>query len=374
MDSFDKKNQHIRHEFGENWILKRYKKTFKKLLEDHTTHKNIIWATNSYESMGNGYGFFDEITIEKIIRDNSLIIRPRALKAKEQQTQRIKDKAEVFTPAWICNAQNNLIDEAWFGRPDVFNIEIINEDGSHDWIPTEGNIEFSKEKGKTWRDYVRDVRMEITCGEAPYLVSRYDAVTGNKIEDFHKRVGLLDRKLRVINENVNNPNTWISWAKEALESTYGYEWQGDSLLLARQALLITVMEYYYERWKDELHTGEAKELDDNQLKEFAQRISWNLWQMDGLKYVIPCSCEIQPRQQFSLFDDGENEYEICEACKKGTLDHIGIKPKIRDWKLWRKLKGVEQDDKKKQTDIPFIRYIQSNPYKSMDEENDEDNA
>ena len=39
------------------------------------------------------------------------IIRPRAVKSKEEQTQRAKDKAEVFTPAWICNAQNNLIDE-----------------------------------------------------------------------------------------------------------------------------------------------------------------------------------------------------------------------------------------------------------------------
>ena len=35
--------------------------------------------------------------------------------------------AEVFTPSWICNAQNNLIDNAWFERKDVFNKEISNE-------------------------------------------------------------------------------------------------------------------------------------------------------------------------------------------------------------------------------------------------------
>jgi hypothetical protein len=33
--------------------------------------------------------------------------------------------AEVFTPSWICNAQNNLIDNTWFGRDNVFNKEIL---------------------------------------------------------------------------------------------------------------------------------------------------------------------------------------------------------------------------------------------------------
>ena len=30
----------------------------------------------------------------------------------------------MFTPSWVCNAQNNLIDDAWFGRKGVFNEEI----------------------------------------------------------------------------------------------------------------------------------------------------------------------------------------------------------------------------------------------------------
>lgn len=63
---------------------------------------------------------------------------PRVLKDKQLQADRTKDKAEVFTPSWVCNAQNNLIDEAWFGRKDVFNTEILKEDGAHTWIPTEG--------------------------------------------------------------------------------------------------------------------------------------------------------------------------------------------------------------------------------------------
>lgn len=32
-------------------------------------------------------------------------------------------KAEVFTPAWLCNLMNNHCDEDWFGRSDVFNVE-----------------------------------------------------------------------------------------------------------------------------------------------------------------------------------------------------------------------------------------------------------
>ena len=27
----------------------------------------------------------------------------------------IRGKAEVFTPSWVCNCQNNLVDDAWFG-------------------------------------------------------------------------------------------------------------------------------------------------------------------------------------------------------------------------------------------------------------------
>lgn len=75
----------------------------------------------------------------------------------------------------MCNKQNNLIDEEWFGKKDVFNIELNN-----DWIVNEEKIIMPE--GKSWIDYIKDIRLEITCGEAPYLVSRYDTVTGKPIE------------------------------------------------------------------------------------------------------------------------------------------------------------------------------------------------
>ncbi|MBO7084803.1 hypothetical protein J6W20_02645 [bacterium] len=49
--------------------------------------------------------------------------------------------------------------------------------------------------------------MEITCGEAPYLVSRYDVTDGTlKIQPIAGRVGLLDRKLRIIDYFINKEN------------------------------------------------------------------------------------------------------------------------------------------------------------------------
>lgn len=71
---------------------------------------------------------------------------------------------------------------------------------------------------------MRDIRLEITCGEAPYLISRYDTTTGETIP-LEQRIGLLDRKLRVVSENTSTSGEWLEWAQEAYKSTYGYEWQ-----------------------------------------------------------------------------------------------------------------------------------------------------
>ena len=100
------------------------------LLRDHTTGRNIFWATHDYEALGPEYGYHSEILPHLITGEHGMVVRPRVLKSKEEQTDRSKDMAEVFTPSWICNAQNNLVDEAWFGRKDVFNIE---DTTNHTW-------------------------------------------------------------------------------------------------------------------------------------------------------------------------------------------------------------------------------------------------
>ena len=223
--------EHIRDvDISEQDIIDYDPVVLDKLLIDHTMSAkvraeasdpekvvNIFWATSDYENsvldeQGNfieeGYRYDDEIKPERITGRFRNVVMPRVLKDKQAQLDRTKDKAEVFTPSWVCNAQNNLIDENWFGRKDVFNREVTNEDGTHSWIPTEGKILFSEgNKQKTWKKYVVDNCMEITCGEAPYLVSRYDTTTGQPIPISH-RIGLLDRKMRVINENVETEKEW----------------------------------------------------------------------------------------------------------------------------------------------------------------------
>jgi hypothetical protein len=247
------------------------------------------------------------------------------------QADRTKDKAEVFTPSWVCNAQNNLIDEAWFGRKDVFNREITSEDGAHAWVPTKGKIRFPKnDDQKTWKKYVTENRLEVTCGEAPYLVSRYDTTTGEPIP-LRNRVGLLDRKLRVVSENTENSGDWLEWARKAFMHTYGYEWQGDNLLLAREALLYTFIEYFKDKFPEET-------LKKPSIVGIARIISWNIWQMDGIKMVVPNSCD----KQFETNLFGETTKMECVACKNGEgFGHIGVRCLIRDWGKTKKPEGYQ---------------------------------
>lgn len=325
---------------SEQDLLERHPDVLRALLKDHTrtTYEvekakqegrkpakdqwNIIWGTDNYrESYGDGFGEQDEITEEKVTGKKHKLVRPRAVKEKDIQRQRVRDMAEVFTPAWVCNAQNNLVDEAWFGRAGVFNTEFVDKEDVHRWTATDGNIAFGEEPSpkskKSWKDYIRDTRLEITCGEAPYLVSRYDSVTGQAVTDLNQRIGLLDRKLRVVSENTQKSSEWLKWAQEAVKATYGFEWQGDNLLLAREAVLFTVIDYYREKFK--------RKLQEKSLKYFAYIISWNLWQMDGLKMVLPYSCG-------KAYTNLLGELEKCSACEKGLLKgHNGIRCVIRDW-------------------------------------------
>ena len=175
------------------------------LLQDKTTKKNIIWATDDYAELGEPYSFKKEILPELVTGEQDSLIQPRVEKALEHQTNRTRDKAEVFTPSWICNAQNNLVDEQWFGRKDVFNIQ-----KEMSWKATADKIAFPDDRQHTWQKYVDAQRLEISCGEAPYLVSRYDTVTGETIP-ISQRIGLLDRKLRVVSENTDTEEEWFTW-------------------------------------------------------------------------------------------------------------------------------------------------------------------
>lgn len=278
------------------------------LLVDRTTGGNIIWATDHYTELGNGYEPASPITVSAITGTRQGVIRPRVEKSKEQRWGRTKDKAEIFTPSWLCNEQNNRVDEAWFGRSGMFNRAT-----AKGWDLQREKIDFEPRGRRTWKRYVDDRRMEAACGEAPYLVSRYDAATGEPIK-LECRIGLLDRKLRVVSENATDTAEWRIWALRAFESIYGFEYQGDSLLLARENLLASYTEYSLAALGEEPSKAE--------LVSVATVISWNVWQMDALTGQPPLQLLPRDVAALPLFGDMEEDPEI--ECV------------IRDWRAKKK--------------------------------------
>lgn len=277
-----------------------------RLLMDKTTGKNIIWATDSYSDRGKGYQRDQQMLFEQVIKSGFL--QPRILKSLDVQKERTKKNAEVYTPAWICNLMNNQIDQDWFDDKKGFN-----QQEDKNWIVNADHISFLNQDKKTWKEYVSRKVLEITCGEAPFLVSRYDSSTGNPI-NIQDRVGLFDRKLRVVTENTNNFEDWYKWALKALKSTYGYEFQGDSLLIGRVNVYLTLLENAKEIWKQDLTV--------KQQEQIADIICWNLFQMDGLTDCIPVGAPADQFVQSSLFDFFETEQ---------TDDETTSPPVIINW-------------------------------------------
>ena len=298
--------------------IKEYpvKNVLNAILKDKTTKKNIIFATDAYADYD--VDAKTQITEQILLGFGALTIQPRVLKSMEEQSERTKKKAEVFTPSWICNKMNNHCDAEWFGHKEVFNREV-----DHTWVINTEKIEF--EKPKDWQKYVDSKRLEITCGEAPYIVSRYDTTTA-EIIPVRERIGILDRKLRIVNENTDNEKDWLKWAMRAFQSVYGYEFQGDNLLIARINLLMTFLEYMNDRW--------GHDPSDEDLKKITNVIVWNLWQMDGITGTIPFGKPKDNYQQISLFDytvginDLEPETVYCKIYdwrRDNSLTYISMK-------------------------------------------------
>ena len=279
------------------------------LLLDKTTGNNIIFATNAYSS----YSIEEKTEISvSLLKKISKLIQPRVLKSEEEKAKRTKNKAEVFTPAWICNKMNNHCDEEWFHRKNVFNTE-----QSSSWITNESPIAF--ENKDDWKKYVSSKRLEITCGEAPYLVSRYDASTG-KIISVKDRIGILDRKLRVVSENTNSLKNWKHWAYIAYRSVYGFEFQGDSLLIARINLLVTFVDYMFEKFK--------RYPSEMEIKFLSNIIVWNIWQMDGRTGTVPFYKSLNELSLEKFFDYVQNNN--CDVSMQ-------IESEIYDWEQKKKI-------------------------------------
>lgn len=318
---------------GDDILRLQSLKLLKKLLVDKTTKKNIMWATDAYKGKSGDYERNKEMTEALITGRNADVIKTRARKAMEQQSERTKQHAEVFTPLWVVQKMNDHADEVWFGCPNVF---------FQDGTPTE-RVSFPKEK--TWQSYVDSRRLEITCGEAPYLVTRYDVETGEAIP-IKQRVGILDRKLRVVTENALSESEWLKWAYRALEATYGYEFQGDNVLIARVNLLMTFEEHLRARWNRKPTASEYSQA--------ANIIAWNVWQMDGLAGTIPY-CKAEESKQLSMFEWLELEERIREAAD--TQPHC----QIYNWRAREPLEYLSLQQGRKER-MKFDYIIGNPPY------------
>jgi len=278
-------------DISENTIRDQMPDILDILLIDRTTstvkrNKNIIWANENYTKYGKkDYAATAQIKPDLITSQMGHLIMPRALKTSEIQKNRTRLKAEVFTPTWVVKKQNDLVEANYL----------------------EDDLE----------TYVRRKWLEITCGEAPYMASRYDMESGRIIK-LKDRVGFVDRKLKRINSEINDKAEWQRLALEAYQSSYGFEWSGDSLLLARENLLYTYRDYYFDKWNEEPLYG--------LFEDIAEIISYNLFQMDGLKYIIPLSEQrIEVTEpQLELFDS--------DKPKDKWIVKPGKRVKIMNWK------------------------------------------
>ena len=92
------------------------------------------------------------------------------------------------------------------------------------------------------------------------------------------------RREKIKDPKVWNYSLWLNYAMNAYMSTYGYEWQGDNLLLARCNLFLTLMENFRSLFGNEI---ENHCMSPVLIDAIADVISWNVWQMDGLKKTVP---------------------------------------------------------------------------------------
>lgn len=290
------------------------------LLKDRTTNKNIVWASPSYEGMGKPFCANQPIKKNLIIGPYDSIIQPRVEKNKRNQEIRTRKRGEVFTPPWIVDKQVSIV------------LEEI------------GDISFESFIALRW--------LEITCGEGPYIVTRYDSISGDIIP-INKRVGFLDRKLQRIVEQSTTEKEFIKWSKIAYESSYGYELQGDSLLLARENLLLSFCEYYDYKF-GKLPTIKV-------IKQIATIISYNIFQMNGLTKQSPYSDDSMGNIQLNLFD------EVNDQGQKG--DRVTL---VKDWnnKVLISIDSISKGDEMMKFDVvignpPYQEEAQGTSTKDM---------
>ena len=97
-------------------------------------------------------------------------------------------------------------------------------------------------------------------------------------------------------------------------------------------MLITFIENFTQKFETEpsLET----------IQNIANIISWNVWQMDGLKGVIPNSCKAEILEITDIFET-KTEILKCKGCEKQNIKlHNGIYCNIMDWDIEKPIKFI----------------------------------
>src|SRR5699024_4589374 len=149
-----------------------------------------------------------------------------------------------------------------------------------------------------------------------------------------------------LNQEIESGEEWLKFAIEIYKASYGYEYQGDSLLLARENLILTFIDNYFYMFgsfpKDKL------------LKEITNIISLNVFQMDGLTYEVPYS------------DGGAQEFGTQLSLFEEVEAKEVMTPKLAKLKLWHKRELIEfkEFSERNDADMKFDVVLGNPPYQA----------
>lgn len=178
---------------------------------------------------------------EPMTVERARALLPRCMKPHDERSSRQDNYAEVFTPLWMVRIMTDEVDP-------------VCDD---------------------WQSYVCVRVLEPTCGEAPFLTTRYDPSLSLS-QHSCERVGMLDRKLSAIPPCPDR----TEWCLRALQSCHGCELNADSLLLARVNVLLTFID--------------ACAPSHDAIMRACDIITWNLWQMDMYTLSPPHAPVMKP--------------------------------------------------------------------------------
>lgn len=164
--------------------------------------------------------------------------------------------------------------------------------------------------------FLRKKWMEADCAEGFTLATVYAPASG-RILPVNERTGFIDIKLNLISRLCDSPDAWIILARYAVGSCYGFEVNGDNLFLTRINVLSSILDFFKNKFDSPLNFQEVE--------EFANIISWNIFQLDGYTHSIP---------HFILKDKSIAYAPIVEP---SDSKHSAV-PHIYDWER----KGVSQ--------------------------------